>query len=76
MGLQTVQKQLELEELLKADEIFLSHTGNKVESVCQFEQKRLKAPGPITQDLRLQMHRILSFQDDTYKDWMEPLSIF
>ena len=74
MGLQTAQKPLKLEDLKQADEIFLSHTGNKVESVCQFEQRQLEAPGPITKQLRYQMHRILTFQDDTYNDWMEPLS--
>ncbi len=76
MGFKTVQHPLKLVDLQQADEIFLSHTGNKVEPVGQFEQKRLEAPGPITQKLRQQMHRVLSFQDATYEDWMEPLSIF
>ncbi|NNK84316.1 MAG: hypothetical protein HKO91_02035 [Desulfobacterales bacterium] len=76
MGLQTVQQPLNLEDLQQADEMFLSHTGNKVESVCQFEQKHMQAPGPITKKLRHQMYRILTFQDEAYIDWMEPLSNF
>ena len=76
MGVETIQKQLTLTDLQRADEMFLSHTGNKVESICRFDQKRMEAPGSITRKLRHQMHRILTFQDDTYKDWMEPLSNF
>ncbi len=76
MGLPNVQKSLTLEDLHQADEMFLSHTGNKVESICQFEQKHMEAPGPVTKILRDQMQRILTFKDNTYKDWMEPLSNF
>jgi len=76
MGLETAQKPLTLTDLQQADEIFLSHTGNKVEPVCRFEEKRLAAPGPVTQQLRQQMQAILSFQDDAYRGWMESLSFF
>ena len=76
MGLQAVQQSLNFEDLQQADEMFLSHTGNKVEMVSQFEQKYMQVPGPITKKLRNQMHRILTFKDDAYNDWMEPLSNF
>ena len=76
MGLRTAQRMLTPEDLQQADEMFLSHTGNKVESLCLFEQKKMQAPGPITKKLRHQMNRILTFQDDTHTDWMEPLSNF
>jgi branched-chain amino acid aminotransferase len=76
MGLKTIQKPITHDELAQADEMFLSHTGNKAEPICQFEQKRMEAPGPITTKLRHQMQRILTFQDDNYIDWMQLLSNF
>jgi len=76
MGIKTIQKPLTVNDLQQADEMFLSHTGNKVESVCQFEQNHMEAPGPIAKKLRHQIQRILTFQDDAYKHWMEALASF
>lgn len=76
MDLKAVQKPLTFDDLQQADEMFLSHTGNKAEPIRRFEKKLMEAPGPITKKLRHQMQRILTFQDDTYHDWMELLSNF
>jgi len=73
MGFKTDQKPLQLADLQTADEIFLSHTGAKVEPVCRFEENHLVAPGPITRQLMAQMQGILNFKVDAYKSWMEPL---
>jgi len=75
MRLETAEEPLGMEDLYDADEIFLSHTGVKVEPVKQFEDKHLAAPGPITRRLMEQMARILSFQDETYMQWMQKLSV-
>ena len=75
MGLETAEVPLGMEDLNDADEMFLSHTGVKVEPVKQFEDKHLAAPGPITRRLMEQMARILSFQDESYMQWMQKLSV-
>ena len=75
MGLGTTEEPLNLNDLYDADEIFLSHTGAKVEPVKQFEDKHLAAPGPITQQLMEQMARILGFQDEAYLKWMRKMGI-
>ena len=75
MRLETVQEPLSMDDLYEADEMFLSHTGAKVEPVGQFEDKRLPAPGPVTQRLMEQMARILAFQDESYMQWMQKLSV-
>jgi branched-chain amino acid aminotransferase len=75
MGLEIVEAPLDRDDLYDADEMFLSHTGVKVEPVRQFEDKHLAAPGPITRRLMEQMARILSFQDESYMQWMQKLSV-
>ena len=60
-------------ELFDADEIFLSFTGVKVQAVQQLEDKIFEAPGPVTRRLINQMDKILTFQDDHFKEWMQPL---
>ena len=75
MDIETAEAPLVMEDLYEADEMFLSHTGVKVEPVKQFEDKHLPAPGPITHRLMEQMARILSFQDESYMQWMQKLSV-
>jgi len=75
MGLATAEEPLRLDDLYDADEIFLSHTGVKVEPVKQFEEKHLAAPGPITCRLMEQMAKILAFEDASYMKWMQKLSV-
>jgi branched-chain amino acid aminotransferase len=75
MNIETAEAPLVMEDLYEADEMFLSHTGVKVEPVKQFEDKHLPAPGPITHRLMEQMARILSFQDESYMQWMQKLSV-
>jgi branched-chain amino acid aminotransferase len=75
MRLETAEESLSLDDLYGADEMFLSHTGAKVEPVKQFEDKHLAAPGPITCRLMEQMAKILAFQDESYLKWMQKLSV-
>ena len=75
MSLSTAVETLSLDDLNSADEIFLSHTGVKVEPVKQFEDKYLPAPGPISLQLMEQMEKILSFQDEAFMKWMQPMTV-
>ena len=75
MHLETAEEPLRMDDLYDAEEMFLSHTGVKVEPVKQFEDNRLTAPGPITRRLMKQMARILAFQDKSYMQWMQTLSV-
>jgi branched-chain amino acid aminotransferase len=61
------------QELSTADEIFTSHSGIKVSPVDRFEDRELKAPGPITEQLIKLMEDITAFRDDRFKDWFMPL---
>jgi branched-subunit amino acid aminotransferase/4-amino-4-deoxychorismate lyase len=63
-----------VDDLYHADEMFLSHTGVKVEPVKQFEDKHLAAPGPVTRRLMERMAKILAFEDESYLKWMQKLS--
>ena len=59
--------------LLDADEIFSSHTGIKVSPVNRFENRVLEAPGPVTAQLMAQMEKVLTFQDERFNKWFQPL---
>jgi len=75
MGIVTAEEPLTVDDLYDADEMFLSHTGVKVEPVKQFEDKLLVAPGPVTRRLMEQMAKILAFEDESYMKWMHKLSV-
>ncbi|MBW2514157.1 MAG: aminotransferase class IV [Deltaproteobacteria bacterium] len=74
MGIVTAEEPLTVDDLYNADEMFLSHTGVKVEPVKQFEDKHLAAPGPVTGRLMKRMAKILAFEDESYLKWMQKLS--
>ena len=75
MHLETAEEPLSTDDFFGADEMFLSHTGVKVEPVRQFEDKHLAAPGPVTHRLMEKMAKILAFQDESYMKWMQKLSV-
>ena len=56
-------------ELFEADEIFTSHSGVKVSPVNRFEDRNLKAPGPVTQQVMDLMNNIINRSDDRFNDW-------
>jgi branched-chain amino acid aminotransferase len=56
-------------ELFEADEIFTSHSGVKVSPVNRFEDRNLKAPGPVTQQVMDLMNNIINRSDDRFSDW-------
>jgi branched-chain amino acid aminotransferase len=56
-------------ELFEADEIFTSHSGVKVSPVNRFEDRNLKAPGPVTQQVMDLMNDIINRSDHRFNDW-------
>jgi branched-chain amino acid aminotransferase len=56
-----------------ADEIFSAHTGIKVSPVGRYEDRPLKAPGPITARLMTAMQKVLAFEDERFLHWFQPL---
>jgi len=60
-------------DLYTADEIFTCHTGIKVAPVFRFEEKELKAPGPVTTRVSELINTIMNFRDSRFKDWFQML---
>jgi branched-chain amino acid aminotransferase len=73
IGIPVSEEAILPEALFAADEIFVCHTGIKVLPVNRFEDRILKAPGPITEKLMELMGKILSFSDTRFKHWFFPL---
>jgi hypothetical protein len=59
--------------LLAADEIFLAHTGTKIEAVARFEDRELAAPGPVTAQVMHLMDDIMQFRNERFMKWFQPL---
>lgn len=59
------------DELYAADEIFTAHTGTKVTPINRFEDRKLQAPGPVTQQVMDLMDNIICFKDKRFKDWFQ-----
>ena len=72
-GFEVSEERIKPEELLAADEIFTSHTGIKVLPIKRFEDRTLKAPGPITAKMTTMMEDILSMKDERFKHWFQPV---
>ena len=61
------------EDLYTADEIFTCHTGIKVTPIFRFEEKELKAPGPVTTRVSKLMNHIMNSRDSRFKVWFQML---
>ena len=61
------------EELLAADEMFVCHTGSKVDPVRKFEDRELPAPGPYTARIAQLLRDITTFKDDRFAHWFQAL---
>jgi len=48
VGIPTLERAVQPQELFTADEIFVSHTGIRILPVARFEDRTLNAPGPVT----------------------------
>ncbi len=68
-----VERPITAGELLAADEIFVVHTGTKIEAVARFEDRELAAPGPVTSKVMQMMDDIMQFKDDRFMKWFMPI---
>jgi branched-chain amino acid aminotransferase len=73
IGLTVAERPITADELLAADEIFLVHTGTKIEAVARFEDRELAAPGPVTAQLMHLMDDIMQFRNERFMKWFQPL---
>lgn len=73
-GIPVVEYPISADELYDADEMFTAHTGIKVSPIHRFEDRKLPAPGPVTQRVMELMDNILHFKDDRFSDWFQVLS--
>ena len=74
LNIQSAETALLPQDVYEADELFISYTGTKVSPIGRFEERRLKAPGPVTQRLQSQMHAILTFKDPEFSHWFQPIT--
>ncbi len=71
LGIEVVEKDITPQELLFADEIFVSHTGIKVAPVKRIEDRNLSpVPGEVTKEIQRALSDICSLKDERFKDWM------
>ena len=73
IGLTVAERPITADELLAADEIFLVHTGTKIEAVARFEDRELAAPGPVTAQVMHLMDDIMQFRNERFMKWFQPL---
>jgi branched-chain amino acid aminotransferase len=74
IGIPAVEKPITADELSAADEIFTVHTGTKVEAIHRFEDRQLKAPGPVTARVMKLINDIVQFKNDRFMNWFQPLT--
>jgi branched-chain amino acid aminotransferase len=72
-GIPVEETALRADDLFGADEIFTSHTGIKVRPVHRFEDRPLRAPGPVTGELIRLFDDILNFRDHRFRHFFQPL---
>ena len=72
--IKVAEKPISKEEILKADEIFISSTSRRVWPVYQIEDRSLgEVPGPFTHQLSTLMDSILSGREERFRDWLYPI---
>jgi branched-chain amino acid aminotransferase len=74
LGIETLEKQISPDELLEADEIFVSRTGKKVLPVKKMEERVFdKTPGPVTSKLYKLMDDICNSRNRDFSQWLQPV---
>ena len=62
------------EEILKADEIFISSTSRRVWPVHRIEDRNLgEVPGPVSSKLSAIMDSIQTGRDEQFRHWLYPI---
>ncbi len=72
-GLEVREEVIGEQRLHVADELFCVHTGIKVHPVRRFEDRSFEAPGPVTRKMMALMDDIISFRDERFAHWFQPL---
>lgn len=73
-GIPVVEKPIRKEEVLKADEIFISSTSRRVWPVYRIEDRNMgEVPGPVSSKLSTLMDSILSGRDEQFRHWLYPI---
>ncbi len=73
-GIISVERALSYEELVSADEAFLTATSYLVAPIASFDEHVLSAaPGPVTTKLRARFTRLIAGDDPRASEWMTPL---
>ena len=74
IGIDSFEGRLHPELLYEAEEVFLSNTGAKVLPIKQIEDRVVEGtPGPITRKLSDLMDKIITGQDERFKNWLFPV---
>lgn len=74
IGIDSFEGRLHPELLYETEEMFLSNTGAKVLPIKQIEDRVVEGtPGPITRKLSDLMDKIITGQDERFKNWLFPV---
>ncbi len=74
IGIKTSEERITRDDLMAADEIFVSHSGVKVRFVKKLEDRVLaQVPGPVTQRVRQLMDDICNGRNKRFADWLQPV---
>ena len=73
IGILVQETPIRADELLAADEIFIAHTGIKVEPIIRLEDREFQSSGPVTNQIMALMNNIIQFKDERFENWFQPL---
>ncbi len=73
-GIKVMEKPIGKEEILRADEIFMSSTSRRVVPVHRIEDRNMgEVPGPVTSQLSTFMNKVLAGRDERFREWFYPI---
>ncbi len=73
-GIKVMEKPIRKEEILQADEIFMSSTSRRVVPVHRIEDRNLgEVPGPLASKLSAFMDKLLAGRDERFREWFYPI---
>jgi len=73
-GIKVAERPIRKEEILTADEIFISSTSRRVWPVYRIEDRSMgEVPGPVSSKLSAIMDSILAGRDEQFRHWLYPI---
>lgn len=75
LKLQAVEKNIALDELLRADEAFFTGTAVEVHSLGQIDRTKLPRKNPITQKIQRYYQKLVRGEIPKYKKWLTKVSL-